>query len=337
MSAGITPPYAFQSSHFGYDPLYAHLRWEHRRDHDWERNLRNAYRYRREHESARPAHTWTALRNIQPDSDRGRHARLATSYEQIARRKDGPRHFQAGVPPRNASNSRGGRARSATSSRAAAPLRRGPRRSRPAKATAGFSRTRVRRPESPIVARASGSVTPPPSRRTRKPDERIVPRAGRPSGRRLPAPPGVASGRIRAIPPATPPCPRVPSSSPDRGPGRQSSRNGRSNLRGWSAPVPQVPRHSTRPEPKPRPESRRPEPQPARPPQIAPRQVPRVQPTRPQSIPRSSPRPRPSREPGRGSASRSPGPSRGNPSRSSSGNSDSDSSRNDHNRGARHR
>jgi hypothetical protein len=62
--AGFYFTFSYHNSWRGYDPFYSHWRWENRRERDWERRYEASYRYRREHEEARPPRTWTAQRAI---------------------------------------------------------------------------------------------------------------------------------------------------------------------------------------------------------------------------------------------------------------------------------
>lgn len=51
---GIYPWFSPHVRRYGYDPIYAHQRWQHRRDRNWERNLHAQYQKRRDHEEFRP-------------------------------------------------------------------------------------------------------------------------------------------------------------------------------------------------------------------------------------------------------------------------------------------
>jgi hypothetical protein len=77
--AGFCAPSAFHKQYRGYDPIYAHQRWQHRDDRDWDRRVEDNYRYRRENAKERPPHTWLDLvagrdrdRNHDRDHDRDR-------------------------------------------------------------------------------------------------------------------------------------------------------------------------------------------------------------------------------------------------------------------------
>jgi hypothetical protein len=52
---------SYGTSRLGYEPIFAHNRWEHRDDRGWERGRRDRFDYYRDHQDARPPHTWTAL------------------------------------------------------------------------------------------------------------------------------------------------------------------------------------------------------------------------------------------------------------------------------------
>jgi len=54
---GIFPWFSPHARRHGYDPIYAHQRWKHRRDRNWEKNLHATYQERRKYEAARPPRT----------------------------------------------------------------------------------------------------------------------------------------------------------------------------------------------------------------------------------------------------------------------------------------
>src|SRR6185369_1960131 len=73
---GFYASFSFQSSRYGYDPIYSHQRWEHRGDREWEHRVEASYQYRRDHEAARPPRTWAAQRNINPGTAEAKQNRL---------------------------------------------------------------------------------------------------------------------------------------------------------------------------------------------------------------------------------------------------------------------
>ncbi|MGL4399220.1 MAG: hypothetical protein ACRCXD_05095 [Luteolibacter sp.] len=80
----------------GYEPIYAHYRWENRRDQTWDRQRQDDFEYRRDNVSARPPRTWAALNQL-PDRDRERgEFRVAERYDRVVgSRDDDRRRFQA--------------------------------------------------------------------------------------------------------------------------------------------------------------------------------------------------------------------------------------------------
>lgn len=54
---GIFPWFSPHVRRHGYEPIYAHQRWLHRRDLNWGKNLRSTYQERRRYEEARPPRT----------------------------------------------------------------------------------------------------------------------------------------------------------------------------------------------------------------------------------------------------------------------------------------
>src|SRR6185436_12829205 len=93
---GFYASFSFQSSRYGYDPIYSHQRWEHRQDREWEHRVATSYQYRREHETARPPRTWAAQRNIVSTSVESQQNRVqvATRFDQLAKRTDNSMRFQ---------------------------------------------------------------------------------------------------------------------------------------------------------------------------------------------------------------------------------------------------
>jgi hypothetical protein len=87
---GYYSPYAYQSSRYGYDPVYSHLRWTHREDREWERRYEASYDYRRDHESARPPRTWADQKRLRLDAAETREQQLvmATPFDQMAKQKE---------------------------------------------------------------------------------------------------------------------------------------------------------------------------------------------------------------------------------------------------------
>ena len=93
---GFHPAFSFQVRRYGYDPIYAHLRWEHRHESDWDRRVEATFVQRREHESARPPRTLSASielrsRRAEPEA---RSLILATSINQLAKRPTGAVRFK---------------------------------------------------------------------------------------------------------------------------------------------------------------------------------------------------------------------------------------------------
>jgi hypothetical protein len=55
---GIYPWFSLHARRVDYDPIFAHQRWSHRNDHEWENRLQTRFRERREHEGLRPARSF---------------------------------------------------------------------------------------------------------------------------------------------------------------------------------------------------------------------------------------------------------------------------------------
>ena len=58
-SAGFHPWFSINTGRFGYDPFYAHQRWQHRQDRGWEQRQHADFQNRRDNETLRPPRTWT--------------------------------------------------------------------------------------------------------------------------------------------------------------------------------------------------------------------------------------------------------------------------------------
>lgn len=56
--AGFYPWFSVNTGRFGYDPIYAHDRWQHRQDLGWEQRQQADFDNRRDHENLRPPRTW---------------------------------------------------------------------------------------------------------------------------------------------------------------------------------------------------------------------------------------------------------------------------------------
>jgi len=55
---GIYPWFSLHARRNVYDPIYAHQRWHHRKDRDWENRLERSFRERRDHEELRPPRSY---------------------------------------------------------------------------------------------------------------------------------------------------------------------------------------------------------------------------------------------------------------------------------------
>ena len=176
-SGGFYASFSFESRHYGYDPIFAHERWEHRRDHEWEHHVETTYQYRRDHEDARPPRTWAAQRNISPSvRSKDNSVGVATSFDQLSKRKDGPLRFQPvakqekqQLVQREQEVRKSGDERRTLEAHAVEPSNAKPgKQSEPSTA---------KLPKSPIVAKSSdqlGKAQPPPSpHKTPQPDLKV--------------------------------------------------------------------------------------------------------------------------------------------------------------------
>jgi hypothetical protein len=81
---GFYPCFAFHEHH-GYDPIFAHERWEHRRDRDWDRHFAHEFQLRRERPDLRPPRTFAAQQSlVAHGGTANRNLMVATSLHQLA-------------------------------------------------------------------------------------------------------------------------------------------------------------------------------------------------------------------------------------------------------------
>ena len=179
-SGGFYASFSFESRHYGYDPIFAHERWEHRQDHEWEHHVETTYQYRRDHEDARPPRTWAAQRSISASAkSKDNSLGVATSFDQLSKRKDGPMRFQPVDKKekqqlvqreQEVKKSRDERRTLEASAVDAS-------RAKPGKQSAP---SRVKLPKSPIIAKSAGQLgkdqAPPSPHKTPQPDSKIRPK-----------------------------------------------------------------------------------------------------------------------------------------------------------------
>jgi hypothetical protein len=178
-TAGFYPSYSYNSGRIGYDPIYAHERWQHRQDSGWEHRQAADFANRRDHEDVRPPRTWAAQREIDA---RAAHSRergivMAASLDRLARSKNSPLRFQ---PVDQAERQR--LVQQAQEVQRFRQQRQGLE-NNPAGRLAGtrtkeFEPARVRLPASPIVARPGAALAkdhvPPRINEAPKPDYRVA-------------------------------------------------------------------------------------------------------------------------------------------------------------------
>ena len=95
-AAGFYPSYSYNSGRFGYDPIYAYDRWQHRQDRGWEQRQQADFQNRRDHENLRPPRTWAGqgLRNASDATSRAGLPRVAALLDDLSRNRDSQLRFQ---------------------------------------------------------------------------------------------------------------------------------------------------------------------------------------------------------------------------------------------------
>ena len=183
--SGFFASISFQSSRQGFEPFYAHDRWDHRSDRGWERRFQASYQDRRDHEAARPPRTWAAqLRvNLSPPAAGQVRVQLAMPLAQLAGNRDNPVRFQAVARDDRQKLAQRGREVQAS---------RDQRRTVEAKPAVTGGRSagvaaepvRVAAPRSPIVAQPSGqrgrNPAPPQAPQAPRPETQAQPRQENP-------------------------------------------------------------------------------------------------------------------------------------------------------------
>ncbi len=94
---GYYASHSYHSSRRGCDPIYSHYRWENRGNRNWDKQRREYFEYRRDHENSRPPHTFKALAKLS-EKQRGSGSNYAVA-EPLSRyvntRGDGRQRFQS--------------------------------------------------------------------------------------------------------------------------------------------------------------------------------------------------------------------------------------------------
>jgi hypothetical protein len=197
VQSGFYASFTFGTTKHGYEPIWAHERWEHRNDREWAHRAETTYEYRRNNERARPPHTWAEQRSFatsRTDSRDRRDTRpvVATPLTQFARASDSPVRFRS-VPQeerqqntqveRQVQQMREQRRTSEARTAATAPTARADRTDRSDRA---IEPPKVQLPKSPIASKPieqlSKNLTPPKAPEAPRPDVNVRPQS-QPSGR----------------------------------------------------------------------------------------------------------------------------------------------------------
>jgi hypothetical protein len=188
VDAGYYAPYSFYSGRYGYDPIFAHQRWEHRSDLDWGLRVETDFQHRRDHEEARPPRTLAAQRQLITSEAKSKTPRpvMAVPLAQVAKRQDSPIRFRPlakeekqrlGQHGQEVRNFREERQKLETQA-LDTPADKLPKDIEP---------PRVKLPRSPIVAKPPTELdrhqAPPETHQTPTPDSKIEPKSRKTGGR----------------------------------------------------------------------------------------------------------------------------------------------------------
>jgi hypothetical protein len=183
---GFFASFSYQSSRYGYDPIYAHRRWQNRGNHDWDRHDKELFAHRRDVVASRPTRTLLAQRELYSRATRpgDRRIKIAESFDRLAKRQDSPLRFQKVDQTERAQLI--GRGRAIQNTRSERYKREAGTREAPNKRTGEswwLTPTRVRLPKPLIVSKPVGQLGPgqAPPKRHRAPalDTKIRPKPRR--------------------------------------------------------------------------------------------------------------------------------------------------------------
>ena len=84
--SGYYGSYSWHSHRGGYDPIFAHQRWDHRSDRNWDKKRRDRDDYYRDHQEARPLRTWSDVRaHAGKDKDDDHKRSFGTTLDSLAK------------------------------------------------------------------------------------------------------------------------------------------------------------------------------------------------------------------------------------------------------------
>ncbi len=294
---GFYPWFSFNSGGRGYDPFYAHQRWHHRNDREWQQRVEADFQYRHDNEDARPPRTLAAQQtllksgNITNVNNNVNNIVVATSLDQLAQNKDAPVRLQAVNSEEKQTLAKHGndmrQFRSERQKLEATPA---------AAATVGksspdFKPAKVKLPKSPILAKSADQLdqdhAPPKRHDAPAPDLKVEPKARQATVKGEPP-----KGKPTTIKAGKPELPQgKPRETADEPKGAPKSAP-------KAEPKPERPRGEPKPAPKVEPK-REPKREPKVEPRVEPKPAPRVEPKpeRPRVEPKPAPKVEPKREP----------------------------------------
>ena len=93
----IYPWFSLHARRYGYNPIYAHQRWVHRHDRQWENRLHEKFRKRRDHEDARPMRRLAAPGEFSTRAVKTRAQRhaVAIPLDRVVKSRDTSWRFQS--------------------------------------------------------------------------------------------------------------------------------------------------------------------------------------------------------------------------------------------------
>jgi hypothetical protein len=95
-AVGFYPSYSYNTGRFGYDPIYARDRWQHRQDPGWVQRQQVNFQNLRNNQDLRPPRTWAAQTAMGARAAQagGRSPVLAAPLDDFRRSQNGPWRFQ---------------------------------------------------------------------------------------------------------------------------------------------------------------------------------------------------------------------------------------------------
>jgi hypothetical protein len=177
---GIYPWFSLHARRVAYEPIYAHQRWEHRKDREWEDHLQTRFQERRVHEESRPPRRleFTGEQKKNGNKSMGASRAVAVPFDLVTKSKDSAFRFKPlNEKERTQIDQREKDVRDYRMERQAREAKRSDKRTE--RSAEGVAPAKPRFPRSPITAKPADQLdkkTAPPNRyKAPKPNLNVEP------------------------------------------------------------------------------------------------------------------------------------------------------------------